>query len=374
MLIARVNSSTCVGLDATLIVLGLVVVVGCPFALTTLFIRRAKVEPLHWECRLQPLRQNKSRPSSLYGRLIQPYAAVVLHRAWKWYALSDTGRDLLKRSWVVLLEYRVLWFAALDSGMLVVIAVLAVVGGLDATDSSLCRSVVLVVLALTVCQMLLMLLLRPYTTLFSVVHGAVTLALTSLSIAAQIAFIVSSTTESPHLWLVKASAGCDLAVVGVTAVKMMFDSKDVVDAIRRRLNGNVGVYDSDHIPRDLSIMTLTLINADHDDALVVNYATQSSSTTSLSHRDVVEGSSASGMREDRVSYRSSSTTSSPCSPPMALRSHSAGNSFALSSSFHLERVNARFWDSNGTAHVLRGGEGGSGFVIDEVFDHRDAEM
>lgn len=48
-------------------------------------------------------------------------------------------------------------------------------------------------------------------------------------------FIVSSTNDSPKLWLVNASAGCDLVVVGFTALKMVFDTKDLSDAILRRL-------------------------------------------------------------------------------------------------------------------------------------------
>ncbi|CUE76009.1 GP46-like surface antigen, putative [Bodo saltans] len=273
LLIARVNSSTCVGLDTVLIVLGLVVVVGCPSALLALWtIRGMRTSQQKWTCQKRggavlriPSRErsNNSATTSSILTAATSRAALCLHgalgpvlcRSWKWHrqgnptesSTTTTGdSNMMKSVWVVLLEYRVLWFAALDAGMLVVIAMLAVVSGLGgASSSDVCQSTTAVVLVLLVAQLLLMVTLRPYRTLFAVVHGAVTLVLTCLSVGAQLAFIVSSfpadeedsRTNSVEglLWLVNASAGCNLAVVGVTAVKMLFDVKDLLDAISRRL-------------------------------------------------------------------------------------------------------------------------------------------
>ncbi|CUE76391.1 GP46-like surface antigen, putative [Bodo saltans] len=373
LLIARVNSSTCVGLDAVLIGLGLIVAVGCECALTAVWMTgHCGDNTIHnvprWECRQRPrhLPANDARLISLYARVFQPFAAVVLHRAWKWHATLRSSRVPLKRAWAVLLEYRVLWFATLDSGMLVVVAVLAVVGGLEGTDSSLCRSVVSVVLVLMVCQLLLMMLLRPYTTLFSAVHGVVTLALTCLSIAAQIAFIVTLRSESPHLWLVNASAGCNLAVVGVTAVKMMFDAKDVLDAIRRRLNGTLEADDEN----DDRPTTLVVVNVcdDDDEMSYAAVATHVLGATPFvdDDRDVPCSTMKRGdemlvvnpgatVNNKRLTSTSShgSASKSPLSPKVA-RIQSVGDALELSSSsFELERANAQFWDASGTARVLK---------------------
>lgn len=44
----------------------------------------------------------------------------------------------------------------------------------------------------------------------------------------------NSTTKITGMWLVEVAAGCDFAVVGVTAMKLLLDAWQLLRAIRRR--------------------------------------------------------------------------------------------------------------------------------------------
>jgi hypothetical protein len=359
LLAARAGSSSCLGLDAVLIVLGLAVVVGCPCALAALWVLCTVNDGGSgrgvWECRARPGAPSHARVRWLPWCLAP--VAATLHRAWKWHAVGDGSAPLLQAAWVVLLEYRMLWFAALDSGAIVVVAVLAVAGGLDTANDALCQAAVAVVLVLMSCQLLLVLRLRPYTTLFAVVNGTVTLVLTCLSIGAQLAFVVSSTPQSPKLWLVDASAGCDFAVVGVTAVKMLLDAKDTVDAVVRRLLMSAAPCDS----ADDSWPTVK-INSEVDDDVVGSSAGGFMKTSSFALRAPV-------AMDGMLSHLSNDSIITRQSHEGAVRSPGVRSAqvdaLECSSSFDLERANAYYWDAAGSARLLATRAGANNSVNDD---------
>jgi uncharacterized membrane protein YgcG len=112
---------------------------------------------------------------------------------------------------------------------------LAVVGSLDTTNATLCRAATGAVVALLCGQLLLVAVLRPHTTLFSFIYACLTLVLTCVSVVMQLLFIVVSLSSTSGLWLAQVSAGCNLAVVGVSAVQMTIDVVSLLLAARRRV-------------------------------------------------------------------------------------------------------------------------------------------
>lgn len=112
--------------------------------------------------------------------------------------------------------------------LLALVASLAVVSGLDRGDNSLCR-----LLLLSLLQFVVLVLAHPFTTTFSYVHGALCLALTVFSVIAQLLYAVLANSSS-SVWLVELSAGCSLAIVGMTTLKMIMDLWELCKAIRRR--------------------------------------------------------------------------------------------------------------------------------------------
>lgn len=151
------------------------------------------------------------------------------------YAQNDERQRRLRNAWVALLEYRAVWYGALDGALLATVAALGVAGGLDASAPDLCRACTALIIALIMSQLVVLALSQPFTTLFSFVHAAVSLSLTCLSVVAQLAFVQISSADSSKLWLAQFSAACDLAVVGVTAVRILFDVSGVASAAGRRL-------------------------------------------------------------------------------------------------------------------------------------------
>lgn len=178
-----------------------------------------------------------SRNHDANSTLIAPPSRVVamwnrgMRRDWTWVGIH------MEPAWVVLLDYRLLWFSALDTAILVLVSVAAVAGGLDASASALCYSLTAVVIGLQVMEAVMVIVVKPFTTLFSAVHTFGTLILTSLSAAAQLAYILVSRNNSSTsaMWLFKASACCNLAAVGVSAVKMALDLMHIFVSCRRRI-------------------------------------------------------------------------------------------------------------------------------------------
>ncbi|CUG93983.1 membrane-associated protein, putative [Bodo saltans] len=243
LLISRLNSnSSCVATDAALAALGVVVSLSPSAALVLLW--SASTDPsAPWTCVQSSYQQKGSgMPQSRWRRL----TGRLLKRRWKWAeaqrndrsnrnGASSTSAVALAQAWVVLLEYRVLWYAALDATLLVMVSSVAVIGGLDTTNTMLCQGATSAVVALLVGQLVLLLGLRPHTTLFSFVQSSTTLLLTSTGVVTQLLFVVISSTSTSGVWLAQVSAGCNLAVVGVSAVQMLIDMMSLLVAAKRRI-------------------------------------------------------------------------------------------------------------------------------------------
>ncbi|CUI14134.1 membrane-associated protein, putative, partial [Bodo saltans] len=76
-----------------------------------------------------------------------------------------------------------------------------------------------------------------------------TTALTCVSVAAQLAFVLTSFTSTSGLWLLGASAVCNLLVLGLSVVKMLLDAWELWSAVRQRARNACGceAVSVDHI-------------------------------------------------------------------------------------------------------------------------------
>jgi hypothetical protein len=136
--------------------------------------------------------------------------------------------------WVVLLEYRCVWYAALDVAILMSISILSVVSGLG--SQALCRSSSVISLILLIIQWIVVLTVRPLTTLFSLVHVSLTMALTILSVLAQLVFLLVSSLEPSGVWLIDASSICNLLAISVNAIRTCLDVHQLWSAAQRRID------------------------------------------------------------------------------------------------------------------------------------------
>ncbi|CUG77862.1 membrane-associated protein, putative [Bodo saltans] len=229
-LLARLGSSACVGGDVLLGVVGLAAA-ACPCcfaAFVWISLERGKSA-------VSCMRSNVRHTAEFAGCIGTAVGVAIkgAERRWKWRC-DDTSH--LKYAWVLLLDVRLLWYAVMDSALLVVIAIAAVVGGLNGSDDvDSCRGWSISVIILMCLQLLVLLYYQPSTSLFANVHAALTLALTCLSAVFQLVFLYESLRSSvSQLWLVEASAVCGLIVVGVSASKTLMDLRDAAAACRRR--------------------------------------------------------------------------------------------------------------------------------------------
>jgi hypothetical protein len=178
-----------------------------------------------WLCEKVPLSQSKERRGLLLG---------AFERQWKWSESTSKhdGSSSMRNWWVVLLEYRVLWYPALDSTVLALIGVFGVIGG---AAQRLCEVATVLVFFLLLLQLVVLSVVRPFTTLFSFVYSTMTLSLTILSTSAQVLFSHVSASDTSGLWLLSTSAACDFAVIGITFARSMFDLLELFSAVRHRV-------------------------------------------------------------------------------------------------------------------------------------------
>ncbi|CUG19508.1 membrane-associated protein, putative [Bodo saltans] len=106
--------------------------------------------------------------------------------------------------------------------------------GLDGSGAA-CRGWGLLAVLLMVAQLVVMFPMRPFTTLFSFVQAVVILALTILSALSQLVYIWAYANDTSGVWLVNASAGCSLAVVGLSAVNILLNGAQLWAAAVRRI-------------------------------------------------------------------------------------------------------------------------------------------
>ncbi|CUG91027.1 GP46-like surface antigen, putative, partial [Bodo saltans] len=217
-LLARLGSSACVAGDVVLGVVGLAVA-GCPCCFVVYVWTSLERHKSAVSCERSDVRHT----ADFDGCIGTVVAAVRkgAERRWKW-KYDDVSQ--FKYAWVLLLDVRLLWYAVMDSALLVVIAIAAVIGGLSGSgDVDSCRGWSIVVIVLMCIQLLVLLYYQPFTSLFE------------KKTAFQLAFLYeSSSTSVSQLWLVDASAVCGLIVVGVSGLKTLMDLRDVAAACRRR--------------------------------------------------------------------------------------------------------------------------------------------
>ncbi|CUG90449.1 transmembrane protein, putative [Bodo saltans] len=87
-----------------------------------------------------------------------------------------------------------------------------------------CHALTIVALLLMIVQLCAVLIVRPFTTLFSLVHTSVTLSLICVGLLAQLLFMLTSPTATDGIWLVDFAAG----------EKMTLDAGELLMALWRR--------------------------------------------------------------------------------------------------------------------------------------------
>jgi hypothetical protein len=210
LLLGRLPSSRCAATDAALGVLGCAVALLPPAVIVIVWRTRAVGPRPRWVCSHHAAPPRASRCLRLYERCVA--------RTWRWTPCVEVGGSVgMEHAWALLLEHRVLWYAAADPCLLALLSCVAVVGGLGSSLPQ-CQALAAAAAAVVVGQLVLVLAARPYTTLFAHVHSALSLLLTALSVVAQLAFLLSSATSTEGLWLLEAAAVCNLATVGVSCV------------------------------------------------------------------------------------------------------------------------------------------------------------
>ncbi|CUE65535.1 transmembrane protein, putative [Bodo saltans] len=245
LLVARVGSSTCVGADVVLGILGILIASLPGGAFMLLWASRACGEKAAWVCVVKSERQNLLTEQWMIPR----FAHRLLRRRFEWRlaAAGVMAADEMKASWVVLLEYRDLRYGALDASVLAAVSCVSVLSGLTGSASE-CRGWSLVALILMITLLMVLCTLRPLTSMFSMVISCVTLLLTVLGTIAQLVFVWALATSTSGLWLVYASAILSLIVVGVSATKMVLDLHQLIAAIHRRISALVQLPRPDDVP------------------------------------------------------------------------------------------------------------------------------
>lgn len=284
VLAARIGSSRCTGADAVLVILSIILLATPISAVLLLY---SHIGRHRWECRNDfPTHALKLEASGLL-RKAQTMFHQATRRRWKWQkALEapDQSLAIFQNMWVVLLEYRTVWYAAVDGCGLVAVGAFSVVGGLS---SSSCHPFTGLVIALLCLQLLILNVSRPYTTLFEHVCSAATLGLTLLSVVGQLVFTLE--TPGPE-WVLTMSAVCNLAIVGVSLVKSVLDASSLLMGLRRRiLNArDARSPEANRSPKLKSLEgSVSFSEHGHDDEegpLRLNYEADS-------HRDLVDGGS-----------------------------------------------------------------------------------
>jgi hypothetical protein len=245
-LLSDLSTSTCLTTDVFLALCGMMMSISPILALTALWFFWARPSATATLlCTFESPPQNIQRRyhSELLHQVAQ-HLQHALYRRWKWgksvqKQKNNNGAAMnmctnLAPIWVVLLEYRCVWYAALDVAILMSISVLSVVSGLG--SQALCRSSSGISLILLIIQWIVVLTVRPLTTLFSLVHVSLTMALTILSVVAQLVFLFFSSLEPSGVWLIDASSICNLLAISVNAIRTCLDVHQLWSAAQRRID------------------------------------------------------------------------------------------------------------------------------------------
>lgn len=161
-----------------------------------------------------------------YHRLSQ-FLNHAMSRQLEWRANEGLGDVDPIHSWTgtfrcaqaILLEHRLLWYAALDSGLIVVLSAFSSLSGL--LDDKGCLIFASVVVALMLLQLCVLVVVQPFTSQFSYAYAGVSLSLTFFESGAQLwAMQLASSSELLYP-LQMAYAACDVMVSSLSLCKLL---------------------------------------------------------------------------------------------------------------------------------------------------------
>ncbi|CUE70624.1 membrane-associated protein, putative [Bodo saltans] len=236
-LLSNLRSTPCMGTDIVLSVFGAVTVACVPSTILLFWVRYCRdgsQEGLTCGQVKQPTSPiNTNNHRSLYQRInrTRELIALLLYRGWRWGTVAPRPHGhrphaSLALAWPLLLEYKVVWFASLDLTSVVIGNCFSVVSGLDGV--SWCESLSVTITLIFLLELVLLCLTRPFTTLFSTVQTATSLALTVISLTTQTAFVFLNSTS--FIWLADISAICDILIISVSAIKTLVDAREMAYA------------------------------------------------------------------------------------------------------------------------------------------------
>lgn len=171
-------------------------------------------------------RRRRTDNSTTRWRRLPGVALLVdaLEKRFKW---SPSSHPYAQYFHVAVSESRFGWFCVLDGAMCFINGVLAGIPAVGTT--SVCVSLITLVMLSFIVMIIAVVRFRPYTTQFGNVYNAVTFMLCILVMALQIAVAVDPTLE----WAMLGALGCMLAVLGLAFLKFLMDLLEVLKGLRR---------------------------------------------------------------------------------------------------------------------------------------------
>ncbi|CUG85549.1 membrane-associated protein, putative, partial [Bodo saltans] len=235
-LLGRLESSACSTVDVVLGLVGIVLSL-IPFAgILVLWNARARGEAAVWQCAHSLLELFASPTRSLWS-WFQWFLTRCFARTWKWEGTPATSLNLKhlqqQHAWLLLLEYRFVWYAAIDTLTLAVLACVGIVSGLSPRNTAVCEIFTVVAAVILMLQLTIVLVFRPFTTVFGHCYTVAVLLLTTLSVVAQLVLLFAS--SGLDSWLLQGSAVCNLATVGVGLTKSLLDLVQLYRGVARRM-------------------------------------------------------------------------------------------------------------------------------------------
>jgi hypothetical protein len=165
---------------------------------------------------------------------------LMRQRRWRWEPKDNATSTDHQMVRTLLFEYRALWYAALDSMDVCVLAVLGAVGPLLAWSG--CVGTGVAVVAVLAVQLLVCIVCRPMTRPLDWYVGGATLALTTGSSLLRVVYGASTTDEEreDRGVLLIAAAVLDIAVSIITLGPMLLDASELVQHCKRHFANKSG--------------------------------------------------------------------------------------------------------------------------------------
>jgi hypothetical protein len=169
--------------------------------------------------------------SASFLRRLVSWFHLIRQRLWRWEPKDDVTSTAHRMVRTLLFEYRALWYAALDSMDVCVLAVLGAVGPL--LPWSGCVGTGVAVVAVLAVQLLVCIVCRPMTRPLDWYVGGATLALTTGSGLLRVVYGASTTDDEreDRGVLLIAAAVLDIAVSIITLGPMLLDASELVQHV-----------------------------------------------------------------------------------------------------------------------------------------------